>query len=95
MYTYIQIIGKDSKTFKGYVVYKMNGGQLSMTLIRGMRSLQHINIPCSEVTDLSIDKFYGEDRINFVYQEKKYSFIYTGYGEAQDLEHKLFKTLNA
>ncbi|GEO64215.1 hypothetical protein [Companilactobacillus nantensis] len=95
MYTYIQIIDAGGKAFKGYVVYEIKDGILSMTLVRGMKALHHIDIPFSKMIDLKIDQFYGEDRISFIYQAKKYSFIYTGYGEEQYLEHHLLKAVNA
>ncbi|MFC6175659.1 hypothetical protein ACFQAV_02360 [Companilactobacillus huachuanensis] len=95
MYTYIQIIDKDSKVFKGYVFYNIENEQLSMTIVRGMKALHRINIPFSKIVDLQINKFYGEDRISFIYQGKKYSFLYTGYGEEQYLEQHLLKTMKA
>jgi len=95
MFTYIQIIGRDSSTFKGYVDYEISKDNLSMTLVRGMRTLHRIVIPLKEVTDFTIDKFYGEERLNFVYDEKKYSFINTGYGESEYLKHRMLKVINA
>jgi len=93
MFTYIQIIGRDTDTFKGYVDYEFNKDTLSMTLVRGMRKLHRIMIPFSEITDLTIDKFYGENRVNFIYEGKKYSFVNSGYGESQYLEQHILKAL--
>lgn len=95
MFTYIQITDRDSETFKGYIDYEFDKDRLSMTLVRGMKKLHRINIPFSEITDLNIDKFYGEDRINFVYNAKKYSLINTGYGESQYLMNHILKAVEA
>lgn len=85
MFTYIQIIARDAQTFKGYVDYEFEKNVLSMTLVRGAKKLRHIVIPFSDITDLNVDKFYGNNRVNFIYDGKKYSFVNTGYGESQYL----------
>lgn len=95
MFTYIQIIGKDSDTFKGYVDYEFIKGTLSMTEIRGMKALHRISIPISEVTDFLIDDFYGEERVSFVYDNKKYCFLNTGYGESEYFKNHMVKAVNA
>ncbi len=91
MFTYIQITDRDSKVFKGYVDYEFGKDKLSMTLVRGMKALRHIVIPFSEITDLTIDKFYGEGRVNFIYKAQKFSFLNTGYGESQYLQKHMLK----
>jgi len=95
MFTYIQIIGSGTDTFKGYVDYEFTKGTLSMTLVRGMRTLHRINIPISEISNFTTDKFYGEDRISFIYDSKKYCFINTGYGESQYLIRRMAKAVKA
>ncbi|KRN99245.1 hypothetical protein [Companilactobacillus kimchiensis] len=95
MFTYIQITSRDSDTFKGYVDYEFSKDNLSMTLVRGMKTLRRINIPISEITDLNVDNFYGEERINFIYDSKKYSFINTGYGESFYLKNRMLKAVNS
>jgi len=95
MFTYIQIIGKDSIEFKGYVDYKIKKGNLSMTEVRGAKTLHRINIPIDQVTNFTVDTFYGNDRISFIYQGKQYCFVNTGYGESQYLEHRLLRVVNA
>lgn len=94
MFTYIQIIDTDTEVFKGYVYYQFLDDALSMTLIRGMRKLHHIVIPFADITDLIVDKLYGEDRINFIYNGKKYSIINTGYGESKYFEDHLLNATN-
>jgi len=95
MFTYIQVTQRDSETFKGYVDYEFGKDKLSMTLVRGMKTLRHIVIPFSRITDLTIDKFYGEDRVNFIYNAQKFSFINTGYGESKYLQHHILKATKA
>lgn len=95
MFTYIQITSKLPETFKGYVDYEFTKDELSMTLIRGMKTLRRINIPISEITDLRIDKFYGEDRVRFFYDNKEYSIINSGYGESNYFEKHIIKAVNA
>jgi len=95
MFTYIQIIGTGSDVFKGYVDYKITKDTLSMTEVRGARSLRHINIPIDQISNCEIENFYGNDRISFVYQGKEYHLINTGFGESQYLEHRLLHVINA
>jgi len=95
MFTYIQIIDKDSCIFKGYVDYKITKGILSMTEVRGFKTLHHIDIPIASTTDFEIGKLYGNDRVSFIYQGRRYYFINTGYGESQYLEHHLNRAVNA
>lgn len=95
MFTYIQIISKDSQTFKGYVDYEFEKDALSITLVRGMKKLHRIIIPFNDITDLNIDKFYGNNRVNFIYDGKKYSFVNTGYGESKYLIQHLVHGVEA
>lgn len=94
MFTYVQIIGSDTETFKGYVDYRFDKDKLSMTLVRGCRLLKHIVIPFSEVTELSVENYFGTDCASFFYGGKKYSFINTGYGEADYLKRHLLKVIH-
>lgn len=91
MFTYIQIIDKDSEVFKGYVYFKFDEDKLSMTMNRGMKALHRITIPISKIIDLTVENFYGVDRISFFYGGKKYTFINTGYGEAKYLKDHILK----
>ncbi|MHC6120535.1 hypothetical protein ACYT32_09515 [Companilactobacillus sp. FL22-3] len=95
MFTYMEIADKDYTIFKGYVIYKIVADKLSMTKVRGMHVLQHIDIPFAKITNLIVEDYYGTDCVSFTYQDKKYSFIYTGYGESQSLIHQLYKALKA
>lgn len=95
MFTYIQIIDKDSNAVKAYVDYEIKNGILMMTLIRGAKTLHRINIPIAEITDFKISNFYGNDRIDFIYHSKLYTFINTGYGESRYLENRLVKMIDA
>lgn len=94
MFTYIQIIGSDTETFKGYVDYRFFDDSLSLTLIKGMKTLHRIIIPFDKIVDLTIDKFYGEDRISFFYDDKKFSIINTGYGESKYFVKHILKAAN-
>lgn len=95
MFTYIQIAGDQAKNFKGYVDYEFKNNQLSLTLVRGMKALHHLIIDLNKVTDLTIDKFYGNHRIKFVYDGLMYSIINTGYGESKYIENHLVNAINA
>lgn len=85
MFTYIQIINQDKHGFTGYVDYKFKNNTISMTLVRGMRKLQRINIPLSDITNIIVENFYGTNRISFDYNSQKYIFLNSGYGENEYL----------
>lgn len=95
MFTYIQITSGLTETFKGYVDYRFKKDELSMTLVRGMRTLHRFNIPIGEIADLRIDKFYGEDRVRFFYDNKEFSIINSGYGESSYFKDHIVKAVKA
>lgn len=95
MFTYIQIFDKNSSIFKGYVDYEFSDDDLSVTMVRGAKALHRINIPLDEVTDLSINDYYGEEKVSFIYQSNKYIFFNTGYGEANYFKNHISKLVTA
>ena len=95
MFTYIQVIDNNSKKFCGYVDYQFHKNQLSMTITSGFKTAHHINISIDQITDLLIDNFYGYERISFIYQNKKFYIINSGYGEANYFKRHLIHCVNA
>lgn len=94
MFTYIQIFTNDTVDFKGYVYYEFIQNNLSLTLSRGLLPLKRIIIPLDKILCLDIEKFHGEDLIRFIYHQKLFSFINTGYGESLYLENHILKTVS-
>lgn len=95
MFSYIQILEKDSTFYKGYIDYEFSDNVLSITMVRGARALHRIKIPLNEITDLAISNDSGEGKVSFIYQAKKYTFFNTGYGESTYFMKHISKTVTA
>lgn len=95
MFSYIQILDKDASIFKGCVDYEFSDDALSITMVRGAKTLHRIKIPLDEITDLFINGYYGSEEISFIYQSQKYRFFNTGYGESSYFKNRISKMVTA
>jgi len=95
MFSYIEIINNKSEAVFNYVNFEITKNILSIKPVKGLLSATTIKIPLKEITDIHDGNYYGWNRIQFTYNDKKYIFIYSGYGEFDYLKENLLASIMA
>ncbi len=95
MFAYIEVINNNSSVSYGYSNFYFSDGTLTIKPVKGLLRSSTKKIDISKITNVQDGMYYSWNRIQFDYENDRYAFIYSGFGEYDYLKRNLMSEIMA